>query len=91
MDKTPATPGTGRAGPRPPAPGGLPGPGRAAGEVPGFPQDPDREDEVDVLFLAGQRPAGPGEWLLITAVEGPPGADFFARVLPAGGQHAHRR
>jgi hypothetical protein len=43
---------------------------------------------VDVLFLAGQRPAGPGEWLLITAVDGPPGADFLARILPAGGRHA---
>jgi hypothetical protein len=60
-----------------------------AGAVAGFPQDPDREDEVDVLFLAGQRPAGPGEWLLITAVDGPPGADFTARVLPAGERHAH--
>ena len=80
MDNTPATPGTGRAGPQPPVPGG---------EVPGFPQDPDREDEVDVLFLAGQRPAGPGEWLLITAVDGPPGADFLARILPADGRHAH--
>src|SRR5450755_4676254 len=59
------------------------------GEAPGFPPDADLEDEVDVLFLAGLRPAGPGEWLLITAVEGPPGADFLARVLPAGGQHAH--
>ncbi len=88
MDNTPATPGTGRAGPRPPVPAGLPGPGRA-GEVPGFPQDPDREDEVDVLFLAGQRPAGPGEWLLITAVDGPPGADFTARILPPDGRHAH--
>jgi hypothetical protein len=87
VDNTPATPGTGRAGPRPQIPAGLPGPSRA-GEVPGFPQDPDREDEVDVLFLAGQRPAGPGEWLLITAVDGPPGADFLARVLPADGRHA---
>jgi hypothetical protein len=59
------------------------------GEAPGFPADSDRDEEVDVLYLAGQRPAGPGEWLLITAVEGPPGADFLARVLPAGGQHAH--
>jgi hypothetical protein len=88
VDNTPATPGTGRAGPRPPVPGGLASPGRRAGEVAGFPPDADLEDEVDVLFLAGQRPAGPGEWLLITAVEGPPGADFLARILPAGGRHA---
>ncbi len=89
MDNTPATPGTGRAGPQPQIPGGPTGPGRAAGEVPGFPQDPDREDEADVLFLAGQRPAGTGDWLLITAVQGPPGADFTARILPADGRHAH--
>jgi hypothetical protein len=88
VDNTPATPGTGRAGPQPPVPGGIAGPDRAAGEVAGFPPDADREDEVDVLFLAGQRPAGPGEWLLITAVEGLPGADFLARILPVGGQHA---
>jgi hypothetical protein len=44
---------------------------------------------VDVLYLAGQRPAGPGEWLLITAVDGAPGADFAARVLPADERHAH--
>jgi hypothetical protein len=87
VDNTPATPGTGRAGPQPQIPGSFPG--RAAGEVPVFPQDPDREDEVGVLFLAGQRPTGPGEWLLITAVDGPPGADFTARVLPADGRHGH--
>ncbi|HUY44212.1 MAG TPA: hypothetical protein VMV92_00580 [Streptosporangiaceae bacterium] len=83
MDNTPATPGTGRAGPQPQMPG------RAAGAVAGFPPDADCEDEVDVLFLAGQRLAGTGEWLLITAVDGPPGADFLARILPPGGRHAH--
>jgi len=56
---------------------------------PGFPDDPDRDDDVDVLYLAGQRPAGRGEWLLITAVDGLPGAEFTARVLPAGGRQAH--
>jgi hypothetical protein len=30
----------------------------------------DADEEVNVLFLAGQRPAEPGEWLLITAVDG---------------------
>ncbi len=57
--------------------------------MPGFLQDADRDGEVDVLFLGGQRLAGPGEWLLITAVQGPPGADFLARILPADGWHAH--
>jgi hypothetical protein len=79
VETTPASPQPGWEGPRPQMPG----------EAPGFPADSDRDEEVDVLYLAGQRPAGPGEWLLITAVEGPPGADFLARVLPAGGQHAH--
>jgi hypothetical protein len=27
----------------------------------GFPADSDRDDEMDVLYLAGQQPAGPGE------------------------------
>lgn len=78
METTPASPQPGREGPRPQMPG----------EAPRFPANSDRDGEVDVLYLAGQRPAGPGQWLLITVVEGPPGADFLARVLPAGGQHA---
>ena len=57
--------------------------------VPGFPDDADRDGDVDVLYLAGQRPAAPGEWLLITAVDAMPGAEFTARVLPAGGPRAH--
>jgi hypothetical protein len=45
--------------------------------------------DVDVLYLAGQRPAAPGgEWLLIIGVDGTPGAEFTAQVLPAGGRHA---
>ena len=52
--------------------------------APGFPDDADRDGDVDVLYLAGQLPAGP-EWLLITAVDGTPGAEFTARVLPAAG------
>ncbi len=78
METTPASPQPGREGSRPQMPG----------EMPGFPADSDRDDEVDVLYLAGQQPAGPGEWLLITAVEGPLGADFLARVLTPGGQYA---
>jgi hypothetical protein len=83
-----AGPGTGKDGLQPPA-SGLAGPGRA-GQMPGFRGGADRdEEEVDVLYLAGQRPAPPGEWLLITAVDGAPGAEFLARVLPPDGRHAH--
>ena len=87
-DYCPCKPGRGPAGPdtgdtRRPA-----GPGRPVTGVPGFPEDADRDGDVDVLYLAGQLPAGP-EWLLITAVNGIPGAEFTARVLPAGGRHAH--
>lgn len=58
-------------------------------EAPGFPDDADRDGDVDVLDLAGQRPAVPGgEWLLITAVTATPGAEFTVRILPAGGRHA---
>lgn len=46
---------------------------------------PDAEN-VDVLFLAGQRPAEDAEWLLITEVDGLPGSVFSAWVLPAGGR-----
>lgn len=70
-------------------PGDPVGPGRPVSGVPGFPGDADRDDDVDVLYLAGQRPAPPGEWLLITAVEAMPGAEFTALVLPAGGRCAH--
>jgi hypothetical protein len=82
----PASPERGPAGPAPDIPGDPSGP---ACEVPGFPDDADSDDDVDVLYLAGQRPADPGEWLLITAVDGMPGAEFTARLLPADGRHAH--
>lgn len=71
------------AGPAP----GIPG-GPVSG-VPGFPDDADPAGDVDVLFLAGLCPAAPGEWLVITAAGGRPGAEFTAQVLPAGGRHAH--
>jgi hypothetical protein len=82
VDDTPATPGTGPGDPGPQPPGDL-----AGGPV--LPDDTDRDDEVDVLFLAGQRPAAEGEWLLVTEVGGRPGADFTARVLPPSGRYAH--
>jgi hypothetical protein len=45
-------------------------------------------DDVDVLLLAGQRlPAG-GVWLLVTGVDGAPGGQFTAQVLPEAGASA---
>ena len=85
----PASPERGAAGPAPEVPGGPAGPGRPVTGAPGFPDDADSDGDVDVLYLAGQRPAPPGEWLLITAVDGMPGAEFTARVLPEGGRCAH--
>jgi hypothetical protein len=78
----------GRGVSRPDAPGDLADQDRIGGG-PGFPDDQDRDDDVDVLYLAGQHPAGRGEWLLITGVDGLPGAEFTARVLPADGRQAH--
>jgi hypothetical protein len=62
----------------------LPDPGSSPGS--GILNEP---EDVDVLYLAGQRPAPEGEWLLITEVDGAPGATFSAWVLPPGGRHAH--
>jgi hypothetical protein len=84
----PASPESSRAEPAPQVPGDPAGPGRPVTGPPGFPEDADRDGDVDVLYLAGQFPTGP-EWLLITAVDGIPGAEFTARVLPAGGRCAH--
>ena len=82
MTNAPASPENGPAGLAPDTPRDLTGSAALS-------DDADRDGEVDVLYLAGQRPAGPGEWLLITAVDGAPGAEFLARVLPADGRHAH--
>jgi hypothetical protein len=71
----------------PAGPAADPPPGAVG--APALPDDADREGEVDVLHLAEQRPGGAGEWLLITAVDGRPGGDFLARVLPVGGRCAH--
>ena len=85
----PASPEPGPAGPAPEVPGDPAGPGRPVTGVPGFPHDAEDDDDVDVLYLAGQRPAAPGEWLLITAAGAMPGAEFTARVLPDSGPSAH--
>ncbi len=55
----------------------------------GFPDDPGGDDDVDVLYLAGHRPAAAGEWLLITAAGELPGAEFTARILPPAGRQVH--
>jgi hypothetical protein len=49
--------------------------------VPGFGEDGGQE-EVDVLYLAGQRLPAAGAWLLATGVDGEPGGEFTAQVLP---------
>src|ERR1017187_4703036 len=85
----PASPERRPEGPPPDMPDDLSGPGRPVSGAPGLPDDADRDGDVDVLYLAGQRPASPGEWLLITAAGGLPGAEFTARVLPADGRRAH--
>jgi hypothetical protein len=82
VETAPATPHNGPEGAGPQIPGDP-------GGLFGFPDDTDRAGEVDVLHLAGQRPGSPGEWLQVTAVDGTPGADFLARILPADGRHAH--
>jgi hypothetical protein len=89
VTSAPASPGRSPAGPPPEVPGDPAGPDRPVTGGPGFPEDADRDGDVDVLYLAGQLPADTGEWLLITAVDGMPGAEFTARVLPADGRHAH--
>jgi hypothetical protein len=85
----PANPEPRPAGPAPDMPEDPAGPGRPVSPAPGLPDDADRDGDMDVLYLAGQRPAAPGEWLLITAVDPLPGAEFTARVLPAGEHRAH--
>src|SRR2546423_1520569 len=71
MTTAPASP----AGPGPDAPPGLADPTA-------LPADADRDGEVDVLYLAGQRLPAEGTWLLVTAVDGKPGGEFTAQVLP---------
>src|SRR5262245_24007283 len=82
MPTAPASPESGPARPVPDALRDLAGPAAP-------PDDTDGDDEVDVRYLAGQRPAGPGEWLLITSVDGSPGGEFRAQVLPTGERCAH--
>jgi hypothetical protein len=57
--------------------------------MPGIPDDADGEEDVNVLTLAGQIPSEDGEWLLVTSLEGQPGAEFLARHLRRDELHAH--
>ena len=90
MTSTPASSGPSVAGPASGVPGDSPGPGNPVSGGPNAGETGRGDDsDVDVLYLAGQRPAAPGgEWLLITGVDGTPGAEFAAQVLPAGERHA---
>jgi hypothetical protein len=69
-----------------------PGPevGQAApgGETPPNTDDPDADEDVNVLALAGQIPSQDGEWLLVTTLDGRPGARFLARHLRPDELHA---
>jgi hypothetical protein len=58
------------------------------GETPPTPDDPDADEDVNVLALAGQIPSKRGEWLLVTALDGQPGARFLARHLQPDELHA---
>jgi hypothetical protein len=85
VDTSSPGPEAGRA-PQPPAPGGPAGGG---GEMIAIPRDADRDDDVDVLYLAGQLPSDDGEWLLVSEAGGLPGAAFTVRCLPRDAWHAH--
>jgi hypothetical protein len=67
---------------------GEPGVHPAAAVTRSAPEQPD-VTEVSVLALAGRRPAGDGEWLVITEADSLPGSEFVAWVLPAGDREAH--
>ena len=86
METSSPGPEAGRAAPQPPAPGG---PADGSGEMIAIPRDADRDDDVDALYVAGQRPSDDGEWLLVSEVEGLPGAAFTVRCLPRDAWHAH--
>ncbi len=60
-----------------------------AGQMPGILDDADGEEDVNVLTLAGQIPSQGGEWLLITSLDGRPGAGFLARHLRRDELHAY--
>ena len=57
-----------------------------AGQMPGILDDADGEEDVNVLTLAGQIPSQDGEWLLITSLDGRPGAGFLPGLSPHDGR-----
>jgi hypothetical protein len=56
-----------------------PEPGGPGSETPAIPRDAEHDDDVDALYLAGQLPSDDGEWLLVTELDGLPGAAFTVR------------
>ena len=85
METSSPGPEAGQADPKPTAPG----PAGGGGEMIAIPRDADRDDEVGVLYLAGQLPSDDGEWLLVSEVDGLPGAAFTVSCLPRDAWHAH--
>jgi hypothetical protein len=72
---------------RRPAPRATQGPG-----VPGIRGNPDGEGYLlDVLILAGAVPADGVEWLLVTELDGKPGAGFQVQLVPGDAEHAQGR
>ena len=47
-----------------------------------IPADDAADEEVDVLYLAGQRPPGEGAWLWVTTADARRGGEFTALFLP---------
>ena len=83
METSSPDPEASRTAPQPPEPGGP------ADGMPAIPRDTEHDDDVDALYLAGQLPSEDGEWLLVTELDGPPGAAFTVRHLPRDAWHAH--
>lgn len=81
MTTFPAIPGINQSEPAP-----DPQPGLA--DAAASPSDPDRDGEVDVLYLAGQRMPAESTWLLATDVDGMPGGEFTAQGLTDAGPSA---
>ncbi|HCU95958.1 MAG TPA: hypothetical protein DHU96_25865 [Actinobacteria bacterium] len=54
------------------------------GAAPGYaiPDDDAADEDVDVLYLAGERPTAEGAWLWVTTAEARRGGEFTALFLP---------
>ncbi len=59
-------------------------PDGAGTDAPGWevPADDVADEEVDVLYLAGQRPPAEGAWLWVTTADARQGGEFTALFLP---------